>query len=232
MKKKLKIGQQFAGPPGMANGGYTCGLLAREIDGAAVVTLRRPVPLETVLDVMLSADGAALYAGETLLAEARPAPAPQMAIPEPPLRDTLTAGYAAGFFGDHPFPNCFVCGPRRDRGKGLQVYPSPVRGRELLAAAWTPDAAWAGADGHVRSEFLWGALDCPGGIVASADRPRPILLGRLTATVADDLPAGEPCIVTAWVISQQGRKYITGTAIFDSAGRVRGCGEAIWIEPR
>ena len=43
------IDRRFNGPPGWANGGYACGLLAEHLGGVTEVTLRRPVPLATSL---------------------------------------------------------------------------------------------------------------------------------------------------------------------------------------
>ncbi len=40
------IERRFRGPADSGHGGYTCGLLAREIPGAAEVSLRVPPPLE------------------------------------------------------------------------------------------------------------------------------------------------------------------------------------------
>lgn len=42
----IVIERRFRGPPESGHGGYTCGLLAREIPGAAEVSLRVPSPLE------------------------------------------------------------------------------------------------------------------------------------------------------------------------------------------
>jgi hypothetical protein len=49
VSETLTIEGRFNGPEGSGNGGYTCGLLARELDGEAEVTLRRPPPLDRPL---------------------------------------------------------------------------------------------------------------------------------------------------------------------------------------
>ena len=41
----LTIPRRFRGPPNSGNGGYVCGMLVRQIAGAAEVTLRAPPPL-------------------------------------------------------------------------------------------------------------------------------------------------------------------------------------------
>ena len=48
----MTIPHRFRGPPNSGNGGYVCGMLARQIAGAAEVTLRAPPPLETKLDLV------------------------------------------------------------------------------------------------------------------------------------------------------------------------------------
>jgi hypothetical protein len=48
----MTIPRRFRGPPNSGNGGYVCGMLARQIAGAAEVTLRAPPPLETELGLV------------------------------------------------------------------------------------------------------------------------------------------------------------------------------------
>jgi len=48
----MTIPRRFRGPPNSGNGGYVCGMLARQIAGAAEITLRAPPPLETELGVV------------------------------------------------------------------------------------------------------------------------------------------------------------------------------------
>ena len=47
----LTIPSRFNGPAGVGNGGYVCGRIAAYVDGPATVTLRRPPPLDTPLEV-------------------------------------------------------------------------------------------------------------------------------------------------------------------------------------
>jgi hypothetical protein len=44
MTASLVVAARFCGPPGSANGGYACGLIAGCLDGQAEITLRRPRP--------------------------------------------------------------------------------------------------------------------------------------------------------------------------------------------
>jgi hypothetical protein len=65
----IVINRRFRGPPESGHGGYTCGLLAREIDGPAAVTLRMPRPLERQLTLERGSDDRLLLRdGDTILA--------------------------------------------------------------------------------------------------------------------------------------------------------------------
>ena len=50
--QSITIDRRFRGPPHCGNGGYVCGMLARNIAGAAEVTLRAPPPLDVELSVV------------------------------------------------------------------------------------------------------------------------------------------------------------------------------------
>ena len=63
------IARRHNGPPETANGGYACGLVARHVDGPAHVSLRRPVPLATPLELERHDDGhVTLHDGDALIA--------------------------------------------------------------------------------------------------------------------------------------------------------------------
>ena len=63
------IPARFNGPPGSANGGYTCGLFSEALGGGFEITLLRPPPLDTQLDIA----GDELRHGDVVIARARPA---------------------------------------------------------------------------------------------------------------------------------------------------------------
>ena len=74
MHEQVTIDPRFRGPPDSGNGGYVAGLLARSVDGAAEVTLRRPPPLVRPLDIARRPDGGAILCdGGEVVAEAAPA---------------------------------------------------------------------------------------------------------------------------------------------------------------
>jgi hypothetical protein len=166
---------RFCGPPDSGNGGYVCGLTAGYLDGPAEVTLRKPPPLETPLNLEPDGDGSVrVRDGQTLIAEATSSPdGPALQLPAPvSVRQARSAGTRSHLRvhpGHHPFPTCFVCGPDRRPGDGLRILVGPVPGRELLADLWHPAAELSTTNGHVRPEFIWAALDCAGGIGAIGD---------------------------------------------------------------
>jgi hypothetical protein len=133
-----------------------------------------------------------------------------------------------------------VCGrvPAREPGDGLRIFPgqlpgSPgqLPGRELWAAPWTPDQSVAGADGRVPAEIVWAALDCPGGIAAAeaAGLDTPIVLGRMTARLADRPGIGWPCAVVAWPGAPTGRKHTASSALIGPGGEVLAAAQAVWL---
>jgi uncharacterized protein YhfF len=194
----LVVASRYRGPARSGNGGYTCGLVAGLLGGSDVeVTLRTPPPLDRPLRI----DGAAIYDGETLVAEAKRARV-ELELPPPP---TPAFEQAPVVPGDHPFPNCFTCGPARTDGLGL--LPTPL-GDGRVAATW-----------RVRRptvERVWAALDCPGAFAVNPDFERGItVLGRLAAHV-DDVPRdGEELRVVAWPLAGgDERRSYAGTCIY------------------
>jgi hypothetical protein len=208
----LRIDGRYNGPPDSGNGGVTCGLLAIHVDAPVVqVTLRTPPPLDTDLLVR----GAGLYDGDTLVAEAEPGTITVSAPPSVGLERAAASVFAG--LTSHPFPTCFVCGP--DHPDGLHLFAGPV-GEGLVATTWTPDDA-----GDV---LVWAALDCPGGW--SADLPgRPMVLGRMTCRIDASPVAGQTYVVQGWLRGGEGRKVLTGSALYDAAGAVLAVAEATWI---
>lgn len=232
----LTIPPRFCGPPGSGNGGYACGRIAACVDGPVTVTLRRPPPLNTPLTVERDGDGSArIHHGSTLIAEAAPqASPPALAIPGPvSVAEARRAAGRARYFQEPVFPGCFVCGPSRQPGDGLRIFPGPVGGRALWAAPWTPDPSVADASGQVRPEIVWAALDCPSGIAAGEaaglDQDAAILLGRMTVRVAAPPPLGAECRVIAWPAGRDGRKLAAGSALLGPDGEVLAAASAVWL---
>lgn len=177
------------------------------------------------------ADGVALLDGDILIAEAR-VTSVEVDVPDAVSLDAARGATSRYPWRErHPYPTCFVCGPRRDDGDGLRIFPGPVDGKPLYAAPWTPPASLADARGNVRDEFVWGALDCPSAIVTDEFGDLGlILLGRMAADLRRPLSAGESYIVQAWPVSRDGRKLQTASAIFCAEGTLRAVARAVWIE--
>ena len=207
------IDPRFNGPPDSGNGGVSCGLLAVTTDyPVPEVTLRQPPPLGVELAVR---DDTLLH-GDQVVATVRPG---EVTLQPPPAVPFEMAREAPSVLGshEHPFPTCFGCGPLRDDGLGL--LPRRVSD-DLVAVVWEePEST---------DVMVWAALDCPSGW--SVDIPgRPMVLGRM-ATVIDRLPqAGVPHLIQGWHVSTDGRKVLTGSALYDAEGTVLAVAQATWI---
>lgn len=227
---ELVVERRFRGPTGSGNGGYTAGRVAAFVAAPAVeVTLRLPPPLDRPLEVVHLADGVEVRDGEALVAEARPAEVDL----EPPRRVGVGEAaaaeerYAGG--DEHPFPECFVCGPARERGDALVLRPGALD--DVVATTWRPDARLGTA--HVCDEFVWAALDCPGAFAVELVGRGTRVLGRLTARIDERPVVGEQYVVVGWPLGGEGRRQEAGTALLDETGRrVLAVARAVWIEPR
>lgn len=241
MTESLVIAPSFCGPPGSGNGGYVCGRIAGYLDGPATVTLRRPPPLALSMAVEHDhTDSVRVLDGGTLVAEATGLlDSLVMELPGPvSLPEARAAGTRCRLRAhpeEHPFPTCFVCGPDRNPGDGLRILVGPVAGRELSADVWYPDETLAGSDGYLRPEFLWAALDCPGGIGAMGDTAPdglPFVLGQLSVRQLGPVRTSEPHVVIGWRLSGEGRKILAGSALFTADGQAVGVARATWIRLR
>jgi hypothetical protein len=241
MADPIVIPQRFNGPPQSANGGYTCGLVARLLGaGAAEVTLRSPPPLERPLTVSRDGEAVAVRDGETLVAEGRRARF-DLEPPAPVGIDEAEAASLAGrerWTGGHPFPTCVVCGPDRDWGDGFRVFPGALPGRERqFAAVWTPEA-------DAQPEHVWAALDCPTSApVANFGTGPPMVLARLAVRRDAEVEPGRPHVVVSWPLDLrsdpsrgtprwEGRKRHAGAALFSADGALLAVSRALWIELR
>ncbi|MBE2997711.1 hypothetical protein IDM40_03165 [Nocardiopsis sp. HNM0947] len=239
----VTIGAAHNGPDGSGNGGYSAGLLAERLTapgGPAVeVTLRTPPPLEDPLT--LTTDGAVLtMSGRETVAEARAADLTDEAVPGAPV-DPATAKEAEARYpglSEHPFPRCYSCGPERAEGDGLRLFPGSVRAGSgpdnignTVACTWVPGPELDDGTGHADLRQTWAALDCPGGW-SSDIVGRPIVLGRMTAQVAEAPRTGHTHVVTGHLHAVEGRKVLTGSALHDSEGRLLARARATWITLR
>lgn len=231
---EVTIPKRFCGPSTSGNGGYSSGVFAAFVDGPAEITLRAPPPLDTPLRVERTGDEAKFWHGVQLVAEARPG----TLVLEPPKPPSWQAAREASraYLGHkhHEYPRCFVCGPQRGPGDGLCIYCGLWRDG-VVAGTWTPDATLADAEGRVRPEFIWAAIDCPGSwsvIGQPVDGKVPgssMLLGRLGGRVLRGLKVGEDCVITGWRLGHEGRKYHVGSAVYTRAGEPVAYSKGTWI---
>ncbi|RJO72241.1 hypothetical protein D5S18_24095 [Nocardia panacis] len=214
----LHIDRRYNGPPDSGQGGYVGGMLAERLDDPVVtVILRSPPPLDTELRLR---DGN-LYDDATLLAESRPGSF-ERAVPEPV--SPAAAAVALESYRSSPlFSNCFVCGSARE--DGLRIQPGEVA-PNIVAAPWTAPSSDSLL---IDTALIWAALDCPGGWALPDMLERPALLGSMTAAVPELPEAGEPCVVVAQRIGEQGRKCYASTALYGADNRLLGRAEQIWI---
>jgi hypothetical protein len=229
----LCIPSRFNGPLKSGNGGYCSGVVARLLEGAAEVGLRRPVPLDTPLDVRCENDGSVrVLDGEALVVEARSAPEPDVELPAPvsPHEARLAAGRYRGP-SDGLFSHCFVCG--RARQDAFGVFAGAVEGRQLVASPWTPPSWTADSAGAVLPEFVWAVLDCPTYFALYMNGELPMsVLAQLTARIDAPVVASEEHIVIAWPIGTDGRKRHAGSAVLSSKGEFLAVARALLIEAR
>ena len=233
---EVVIAAQFAGPPTSGNGGYVCGVLARDIEGPATVALRAIIPLDIGLDLS-EEDGRWVLSGEGggLIGEAVPAASAD--LPAPLRSPTLEAARAAGL--RYPgleatyHPICVSCATARGEGDGLRVFTGQLEGAApgVVAGIWTPHENFADADGLAPIEVVWAALDCPGWYAwLVCDNHAAGLLGTMTGEVMRRPRVGEEHIVMAWPIEGgSGRKRFAGVALYTADGQCLARGRQVWI---
>jgi hypothetical protein len=230
VSETVTIEGRFNGPEGSGNGGYTCGLLARELDGEAEVTLRRPPPLDRPLALVREERRICLFDGDLLVAECN-AGRVELDPPAPPsFAEAEAAARRYPGFVSHAFPTCFVCGP--ERSDGLRIFAGPLESREVVASPWIPAVSLGDADGRVPEELVWAALDCPGAFAVGFLERGETVLGRMAARIDACPQVGGRHVVVAWPLGADGRKLYAGTALFTDRGELLGIARQTWIAPR
>ena len=227
---RIVLERRFNGPPATANGGYACGVVARHVDGPATVSLRRPVPLGTPLELERHDDGhVTLHDGpdadrrgrarrcrwtssrrtgrsveEARAAVARrPAACPRRSAPA----------------GSAPRPVRTASASRSARWR--RIPHSPVRYSAAGRAA-------ARRRARPRSPGLrWTARATRRRCGAT---PRPSLLASMRAELLEPDPAGEPLIVVGWSARRRGPQAPTAPPRSSRRdGRMLARAEALWI---
>lgn len=239
MTTHVSIPRRYCGPPDSGNGGYVCGVAAGALGGSDVeVTLLAPPPLERPLSLERDGDEAKLVDGETVIAIARPTDAP-IAIPDdapPPVGYKAVVDAAATFDvqdyrAGHEYPGCFTCGPDRDDGDGLRIFPAATDRPDLYVWPWTPDPSLFDESGDVAPPVMWAALDCPSGLAwirQDPDMPA-VVLGKMAASIHRTPSPGERLVVAGWTEPPQGRKRPARSAIYSQTGEVVATSRATWV---
>jgi hypothetical protein len=243
---EIVVPRRFCGPPSSGNGGWSAGALAAltvehadhaEPWPAITVSLRRPPPLDA--EMAVTTEGGWTVASYDGSAVARARVADHDLAEVPPVSAAEARAAAPGYRGhvSHPFPTCFTCGPGREEGDGLRIFPAPVDadGEPRVAATWTPHPSVA-EDWHEYREprrdaslpVAWAALDCIGGWSTDIDQ-RPMVLGTITLRL-DSLPRiGEEHVLVGATRGSEGRKTFTAATLYDSSGGVVATAEHVWI---
>ena len=221
---------RFCGSPDTASGGYVAGLLGRHLEGPARVSLEHPIPIDRAYGIERGNGRVALIDGGTVLAHAEAASL-QLEPPAPPsFAEAQWASERYLGFTEHAAPDCFVCGPAREWGDGLAIFPGPLPGRRLVAAPWTPDPTLFDRRGVVYPEFVWAALDCPTGFaLLEAFGRRRVVLSQLSARLIRPREVGERWIVMAWPFAAEGRNLIGASAIFSESGQLHAVASALLV---
>ena len=207
---------RFCGPPDSGNGGYACGMVARELGSVIECTLRSPVPLDALLQVERTQAGAVLRQGDKVIIEAQ---STTLAVEPPtPIRlEAATAAMATSLALDprHPFPTCFVCGPQREMRDGLRIFPAAID-EELYAATWLPAPEFGDSRQLLKPEFLWAALDCPTGFAAGFPAAGKLVTGRLAVEQLQPVRVGESCLLLSWPLGMEGRKHFSAACLYQN----------------
>ena len=224
----VTVPARFCGPPDSGNGGYTCGLVAKELGGVVECTLRSPVPLETALDIERSQSGGVLRHGNKVIVEAS-ATTIDVAPPAPIDLEAATAAMKSSYALDprHPFPTCFVCGPKRKAHDGLEIFPAAIH-ESLYAATWLPAAEFGDSRQFLRAEFLWAAMDCPTGFAAGFPVAGKLVTGRLAVEQLESIKVGERCLLLSWPLGVEGRKHFSAACLYQNQ-RPCAVARATWI---
>jgi hypothetical protein len=242
--EELVVPARFCGPTSSGNGGWTSGAVAGLVEACPTdhartwptveVTLRRPPPLDAPLRVSSTGDLTVVEDDDGRVAEARAVDRAIDPVGPVPADEARAAEASYAGFAEHPFPRCFVCGPGRDEGDGLRIFPGRV-GEARVAATWTPHPsvaedyhAYVDDERRAAAPVTWAAMDCVGGWTGDL-LGRPMVLGRMTAQLLSLPHIGEEHVVVGEWRGAEGRKMSTAATLYDSAGREVARAEHVWI---
>jgi hypothetical protein len=230
----ITVPVRFCGPPDSGNGGYTCGLVASAMGGVVECTLRAPVPMEVPLHFARTDSGGVLRHGEKLIVEASPTtisvtPAEPVSV----ISATQAMTHSPALDPAHPFPTCFVCGPKRGIHDGLRIFPAPLKA-QVFVSTWTPEVEFGEGDSGsggklLRPEFLWAALDCPTGFAAGFPTAGKLVTGRLAVQQLKSIRTGAICLLMSWPLGVEGRKHFSAACLYQNSD-LCAVAKATWIK--
>lgn len=238
------LSQRFCGPPKTGNGGFTAGILAEAVGAsAAEIRLLSPTPVETsiVIESEKGQKGSIYDDSKKVLATLQSISDedfPEYKLPiVPDLDETKKISAFYPGFTTHPFPTCFVCGPKRELNDGMRIFvgaaPKQVGFDNLMVGHWLPDETVVSEDDTVRDAAIWGALDCPGGFSAVLDKPKLIVLSKIRGKIIKPAKIGDDYTVMSWRLQKMSRAFKVMTAIFRSDTKeLFAIAESLWLAPR
>jgi hypothetical protein len=231
------IPKQFCGPPGSSNGGYFCGTVASFFDYSVSIRLKAPPPLDTEMHIQRNSEQALVLAGKQVIAQVKRSDDP---IEPAPFISFDSAAQCseeglAGSLINHPFPECFVCGPNRTSGDGMRIFTGPDKNQSLHAASWNAHPAWSSDGCEVDIPFIWSALDCPSSGPAFATSIQPdsdiaYVLGTLDIRVISRPKINETYAVVCAVDEGDERLYRTRVSLYANDSTLLATGAAIWVQ--
>lgn len=225
----LNIPSRFNGPDNSANGGYTAGLVATQVDYPIRIRLHQPPPLDKAMKLVADDEkNLKLMDGDQIVASAQPYDFELVVPSAPHLAEAKEAAKHYEGFDFSPFPCCFVCGHQRPEKDGLEIYAGHYEGNKV-AAPWLPTKEWSSNGETVDELYLWAALDCPGAYSIPDKGEQAVVLGQMAAKFLKPVQVDETYIVTGWTIAVDGRKIKAGTALFTATGETCAYAEQTWI---
>lgn len=242
MIPQILIAKRFNGPPDSGNGGFVSGKIAEQIGSPCEVTLRKPPPLDTAMDLTRIGEIYQMTHEGVLIATAE--------LTDPPMCDlapvNLATARAAAELGyalrcqSDVFTTCFVCGQDRAENDGLRLFAGMPPDQNIdgslqpVAVAWTPFAGLASDGVNVDEAHIWAAMDCPSAAainnMGAPREPLHCLLGRFRNAVIRAPRVGEDCVITAQMTGRDGRKIYCDVALFSAMGEMMAQGKTTWIE--
>jgi hypothetical protein len=203
-------------------------MLARELGGVMECTLRIPVPLNRPLEIERTPEGGALRCAGTIVVEANSTTI-DVTPPAPLSLQAATEAMASSPAMDprHPFATCFVCGPKREPGDGLRIFPARVA-QDVYAAAWVPDPEFGDSEQNLSEEFLWAALDCPTGFASGFPTAGKLVTARMAVQQLKSIRTGEGCVLMSWPLGIEGRKYFSAACLYQNE-ELCAVARALWV---